>query len=64
MWMNEFALPSQVAGSRPGHERRAAASLSNQWLGLVLEELDHGVVLLNGAGPTTSEAARGTIEPR
>ncbi len=48
MWMNEFVQPGQAPG-RP-HERRQAASLSSQWMGLVLEELDHGVVLLNGAG--------------
>lgn len=31
-------------------ERRRAASLSSQWLTLVLEELDYGVLLLNAGG--------------
>jgi len=31
-------------------ERRAAASLSAQWLSLVLEELDYGVLLVNASG--------------
>lgn len=49
MWVNDFVQPGPVPG-RPREERRQAASLSSQWMGLVLEELDHGVVLLNGAG--------------
>jgi DNA-binding CsgD family transcriptional regulator len=49
MLVNDFVQPGQVAG-RPREERRQAASLSSQWMGLVLEELDHGVVLLNGSG--------------
>lgn len=63
MWMSDFALPGQAPGARPA-ERRAAASLSTQWLGLVLEELDHGVVLLNGAGRVihTNLAARQSLE--
>jgi DNA-binding CsgD family transcriptional regulator len=31
-------------------ERRQAASLSSHWMGLVLDEMDHGVLVLNGAG--------------
>jgi DNA-binding CsgD family transcriptional regulator len=63
MWMSEFVLPGQAPGSRPS-ERRGAASLSNQWLGLVLEELDHGIVLLNGAGRVlhTNLAARAALD--
>jgi hypothetical protein len=63
MWMTEFAQPGQAPGSRPA-ERRAAASLSSQWLGLVLEELDHGVVLLNGAGRVlhANLAARASLD--
>lgn len=49
MWMTEFTVPGHAPGGRPA-ERRGAASLSSQWMGLVLEELDHGIVLLNGAG--------------
>ena len=49
MWTSEFAQPNPAAGT-PSRERRAAASLSNQWMGLVLDELDHGVVMLNGSG--------------
>ena len=37
MWMTDFAQPGHVPGVRPA-ERRAAASLSSQWLGLVLDE--------------------------
>jgi len=60
MWSadNAFALRAQVAlppsiaaaalPARP--ERRRAASLSSQWLTLVLEELDYGVLLLNAGG--------------
>jgi DNA-binding CsgD family transcriptional regulator len=61
MWMNEFVQPGQVTGRR--EERRQAASLSTQWMGLVLEELDHGVVLLNGAGRVlhTNNAARASL---
>ena len=63
MWMSEFVQPGQVPGSRP-RERRAAASLSSQWMGLVLEELDHGVVLLNGAGRVlhANLAARASLD--
>lgn len=51
MWMTDGIppVPGQVPGF-PSRERRAASSLSSQWLSLVLEELDHGLVLLNGAG--------------
>lgn len=31
-------------------ERRQAASLTSHWMGLVLEELDYGVLVLNAAG--------------
>ena len=63
MWMSDFVLPGQAPNSRP-RERRGAASLSNQWLGLVLEELDHGIVLLNGAGRVlhTNLAARAALD--
>ena len=63
MWMSDMVPPGQASGSRP-RERRAAASLSNQWMSLVLEELDHGVVLLNGAGRVlhTNLAARASLE--
>ena len=41
-------------------ERRRAASLSSHWLGLVLEELDYGVLLLNQRGDVlhSNRAAR------
>lgn len=64
MWMTDFATqPGHGSGARPA-ERRAAASLSSQWLGLVLDELDHGVVLLNGAGRVlhTNLAARSWLQ--
>lgn len=41
----EFGLDRQRARVP---ERRAAASLSSQWLSLVLEELDYGVLLVDG----------------
>jgi DNA-binding CsgD family transcriptional regulator len=45
MWTTELAQgPGAVV------ERRVASSRSSQWMSLVLEELDHGVVLLNAAG--------------
>jgi DNA-binding CsgD family transcriptional regulator len=43
----EFQLDRQRARMP---ERRAAASLSAQWLSLVLEELDYGVLLVNASG--------------
>ncbi len=63
MWMPEFVQPGQVPGGRP-RERRSAASLSSQWMGLVLEELDHGVVMLNGTGRVlhTNLAARVSLD--
>jgi DNA-binding CsgD family transcriptional regulator len=50
--------PAQPPSGRP--ERRSAASLSSHWLGLVLEELDYGVLLLNQRGEVlhSNRAAR------
>lgn len=53
MWMTDGMPPNPLQGQNPGliqRERRSAASLTNQWLNLVLEELDYGLVLLNGGG--------------
>jgi DNA-binding CsgD family transcriptional regulator len=63
MWMPEFVPPGQTPAGRP-RERRSAASLSSQWMTLVLEELDHGLVLLNGAGRVlhTNLAARTSLD--
>jgi len=53
---------------RPGQpmqpERRGAASLSSQWMSLVLEELDYGVLVLNAAGRVIhcNLAARRTLD--
>jgi DNA-binding CsgD family transcriptional regulator len=45
-------------------ERRRAASLSSHWLGLVLEELDYGVLLVEAAGRVLhgNRAARLTLQ--
>lgn len=40
--------PPTAYGQRP--ERRHASSLSSRWLSLVLEEFDHGVLLLDATG--------------
>ncbi|MFT7722552.1 MAG: helix-turn-helix transcriptional regulator [Roseateles sp.] len=63
MWSTELTSTGPAAGPRSG-ERRAAASLTSHWMGLVLEELDHGVVLLNGAARVmhTNLAARAALE--
>lgn len=63
MWSSEHALQGQAPGTQT-RERRAAASLSSQWMSLVLEELDHGVVLLNGAGRVLhcNGAARASLD--
>jgi DNA-binding CsgD family transcriptional regulator len=60
MWSSDSAVadraqaglpPASItAALAPRPERRRAASLSSQWMTLVLEELDYGVVLLNAGG--------------
>ena len=59
MWSSDMAVaprtqtasPLTFAAAFTSHpERRRAASLSSQWLSLVLEELDYGVLLLNAGG--------------
>ena len=59
----DVTQPGQLPGALHA-ERRGAASLSTQWMGLVLEELDHGIVLLNGAGRVlhTNLTARNALE--
>ncbi|MFN5048825.1 helix-turn-helix transcriptional regulator [Roseateles sp.] len=52
--------PPRGPGPQARPERRSAASLSSHWLGLVLEELDYGVLLLNQRGEVlySNRAAR------
>ena len=60
MWSSDNAVAVRAPGALPPSitvaalsvqlERRRAASLSSQWLTLVLEELDYGVLLLNAGG--------------
>ncbi|MDC6170967.1 MULTISPECIES: helix-turn-helix transcriptional regulator [unclassified Roseateles] len=57
---------STVSRSTAVPERRRAASLSSHWLGLVLEELDYGVLLLNQRGELlhSNRAARLAMDAR
>ncbi len=70
MWTLEIAPPPAPVSAKPRlsparTERRAAASLSSHWMSLVLEELDHGVLLLNAAGAVLhcNLAARRSLDP-
>ena len=58
---NSSRSPGRISDAADATPKcRSAASLSSHWLGLVLEELDYGVLLLNQRGEVlhSNRAAR------